>query len=101
VHIDRDEQTCKYWLEPSVLARNLGYTAKELRDIEKIIIENKQDLLEAWYPHLLHATREQCDNWRICGGGYGITWPDIDEDLSTEGLLRGASTPKSNISKVA
>lgn len=29
-------------------------------------------------------------NRRISGGGYGIHWPDIDEDLSTEGLLRGA-----------
>jgi len=30
---------------------------------------------------------EQRANWQICGGGYGIHWPDIDEDLSTEGLL--------------
>ena len=44
----------------------------------------------AWYPRLLHATREQRENWRIAGGGFGIHWPDLDEDLSTEGLLRGA-----------
>jgi hypothetical protein len=44
----------------------------------------------AWYPRLLHATPEQRENWRIAGGGFGIHWPDIDEDLSTEGLLRGA-----------
>ncbi|MYE90038.1 DUF2442 domain-containing protein [Candidatus Poribacteria bacterium] len=43
-----------------------------------------------WYPKLLHATPGQRTNWQICGGGYGIHWPDIDEDLSTEGLLRGA-----------
>lgn len=48
----------------------------------------------AWYPKLLHASREQRENWQIAGGGYGIHWPDIDEDLSTEGLLRGA--PASN-----
>ncbi len=47
----------------------------------------------AWYPRLLHATPEQRANWRIAGGGYGIHWPDIDEDLSTEGLLRGAPAP--------
>lgn len=41
----------------------------------------------AWYPRLLHAASEQRANWRISGGGYGIHWPDIDEDLSTEGLL--------------
>jgi len=44
----------------------------------------------AWYPRLLHATAKQRTNWQISGGGYGIHWPDIDEDLSTEGLLRGA-----------
>ncbi len=43
-----------------------------------------------WYPRLLHATPEQRENWQVCGGGYGIHWPDVDEDLSTEGLLRGA-----------
>jgi hypothetical protein len=44
----------------------------------------------AWYPCLLHATHEQRGKWEICGGGYGIHWPDIDEDLSVEGLLHGA-----------
>jgi hypothetical protein len=47
----------------------------------------------AWYPRLLHATETQRNNWEIAGGGYGIHWPDIDEDLSTEGLLRGAPAP--------
>ena len=41
----------------------------------------------AWYPRLLNATRRQQLNWEVAGGGYGIHWPDIDEDLSTEGLL--------------
>ena len=44
----------------------------------------------AWYPKLLEATAEQRLNWKLSGAGYGIHWPDIDEDLSTEGLLRGA-----------
>jgi Protein of unknown function (DUF2442) len=43
-----------------------------------------------WYPKLLDASAEQRRNWQISGGGYGIHWPDLDEDLSTEGLLRGA-----------
>jgi len=47
----------------------------------------------AWYPRLLHATPEQRTNWRIAGGGFGIHWPDVDEDLSTEGLLHGAPAP--------
>jgi Protein of unknown function (DUF2442) len=49
----------------------------------------------AWYPRLLHATSSQRSNWTPAGGGYGIHWPDIDEDLSTEGLLRGAPAPRS------
>ncbi len=47
-----------------------------------------------WYPRLLHATPNQRANWRIAGAGYGIHWPDIDEDLSTRGLLLGAPAPK-------
>jgi hypothetical protein len=47
----------------------------------------------AWYPRLLNATPEQRDRWRVSGGGYGIHWIDLDEDLSTEGLLRGAPAP--------
>jgi hypothetical protein len=47
-----------------------------------------------WYPRLQQATPAQRKNWRIAGGGYGIHWPEIDEDLSTEGLLRGAPAPR-------
>ena len=45
----------------------------------------------AWFPRLLKATPEQLQKWEICGGGYGIHWEEIDEDISTEGLLRGAA----------
>jgi hypothetical protein len=55
----------------------------------------------AWYPRLLHASADQRANWKVCGGGFGIHWPDIDEDLSTEGLLRGAPSPHQNIPNVA
>ncbi len=48
----------------------------------------------AWYPRLLNASEAQRKNWRIGGGGYGIHWPDVDEDLNTEGLLRGAPAPR-------
>jgi hypothetical protein len=47
-----------------------------------------------WYPRLLNASPEQLNQWEICGGGYGIHWPDLDEDLSTEGMLRGAPAPE-------
>lgn len=48
----------------------------------------------AWYPRLLAATPEQRQRWEAAGGGYGIHWPEVDEDLSTEGLLRGAPAPR-------
>lgn len=47
-----------------------------------------------WFPKLLRATAEQRNNWVIARAGYGIHWPDLDEDLSTEGLLRGAPAPR-------
>jgi len=48
----------------------------------------------AWYPVLFNASEAQLSKWEIAGGGYGIHWPDLDEDLNTEGLLRGAPAPK-------
>ncbi len=42
-----------------------------------------------WYPRLVHGTSEERNNWRIIGGGEGIHWPDLDEDISIENLLAG------------
>lgn len=47
----------------------------------------------AWYPRLANATPAQRQHYEVAGGGYGIHWPEIDEDLSTDGLLRGAPAP--------
>jgi hypothetical protein len=54
-----------------------------------------------WYPRLLNATSKQRKNWRIGGGGYGIHWPDVDEDLSSERLLRGAPAPGASLRREA
>lgn len=51
----------------------------------------------AWYPRLLHASAAQRQNWELAGAGFGIHWPDVDEDLSVEGLLRGAPAPQGNV----
>ena len=48
----------------------------------------------AWYPRLLHASQSERDEWQVAGGGFGIHCPAIDEDLSVEGLLRGAPAPR-------
>ena len=63
----------------------------QLRDGRRIIVPL------AWYPRLLQATEEQRKNWKVSGGGYGIHWPEIDEDLSSEGLLRGAPAARRSI----
>jgi hypothetical protein len=43
----------------------------------------------AWFPRLLRATADQRRNYELLGDGVGIHWPDLDEDLSVAGLLRG------------
>ncbi len=47
----------------------------------------------AWYPRLLHATPAQRSNFVISGAGFGVHWPDVDEDLSVQGMLAGAAAP--------
>lgn len=47
-----------------------------------------------WYPRLFKASKKQRKNWKSSAAGLGIHWPDIDEDLSIEGLLRGIPAPK-------
>lgn len=43
----------------------------------------------AWYPRLLHGDAQERNNWRLIGRGEGIHWPDLDEDISVEGILLG------------
>lgn len=63
--MDRDDKSAKFWLAPL-----------------------------AFYPRLLAASPDQLENWQIAAAGLGIHWPDLDEDLSTEGLLLGAPAPR-------
>lgn len=49
----------------------------------------------AWYPRLVHASVRERGNWRLIGGGQGIHWPDLDEDVSVEGLLAGRPSGES------
>lgn len=48
----------------------------------------------AWYPRLLHGTKKQRDNWELIGNNRGFSWPDLDEDLSIEGILHGIPSPE-------
>jgi hypothetical protein len=54
VHVDRENQSCKFWLNPVSLARNLGFSARELRKIASVLEENEQHLLEAWHEYFGH-----------------------------------------------
>jgi hypothetical protein len=52
----------------------------------------------AWYPRLMHGSPAERSNWRLIGDGEGIHWPDLDEDISVEGVLAGrpsGESPKS------
>lgn len=48
IHIDRDDSTAKFWLEPVSLASSIGFSPKELRKLEVLVQENQAKLLEAW-----------------------------------------------------
>lgn len=49
VHVDRDALSVKFWLEPVRLARNLGFSAVELRKVQSLVVEHQKELLDAWY----------------------------------------------------
>ena len=49
----------------------------------------------AWYPRLVNATPDERNNWELIGNGQGIRWPDLDEDISVEGLIAGRPSGES------
>ena len=52
----------------------------------------------AWYPRLASGTQEERATWRMIGGGRGIHWPDLDEDVSVDDLLAGRPSGESQTS---
>lgn len=74
---------------------NAGERVKDVRFTDDLLIVDLMDgrtisVPIVWFPRLMHASVEQRKKWEVSGGGFGIHWPAIDEDLSTAGLLRGA-----------
>ena len=49
----------------------------------------------AWYPRLFHGSQSERENWELIGDGEGIHWPDLDEDISVEGLILGRRSGES------
>jgi hypothetical protein len=52
----------------------------------------------AWYPRLVHGTAEERGSWRLLGGGRGIHWPALDEDIRVANLLAGQPSAESQSS---
>ncbi|MEX2171459.1 MAG: DUF2442 domain-containing protein [Pirellulales bacterium] len=51
-----------------------------------------------WYPRLLHGTTQERERYELIGDGEGIHWPELDEDISIEGLLAGRRSAESDTS---
>lgn len=51
VHVQKDNQICKFWLEPVALSKNFGFSPKDLNKIRKLIQKNRSHIMESWYEH--------------------------------------------------
>jgi hypothetical protein len=89
----------------------MAISAVELRVPDAVDVRVSEDTLSVdltdgrtisvplgWYPRLEHANPKERANWRLIGKGEGIHWEDIDEDISTEGLLAGKPSGESQSS---
>jgi hypothetical protein len=74
-------------LESECLAREVKFTRVAL--VVALTDGRGLSVPLAWYPRLLHATRGEREHYELIGEGEGIHWPDLDEDISVEGLLAG------------
>ncbi len=59
VHVQHEKKVCKFWLKPVVLSKNYGFSARELNIIRRIIYNNIEIIMEAWYEHCGEATGSQ------------------------------------------
>lgn len=49
IHVDRDDRSVKFWLQSVALARNIGFSAKDLAEIQRIVLDEQAALLEVWH----------------------------------------------------
>lgn len=75
-------------VEVHPLAQNVEFTDDDL--VVSLVDGRKVVVPLVWFPRLATATTSQLKNFELLGDGEGIHWPEIDEDLSVAGLLRGA-----------
>lgn len=81
-------------IEIHAMAQNVGVT----EDTLVVDLDDGRSLSVplAWYPRLFHGTPAERNNWRLIGKGEGIHWPDLDEDISVEGLVLGKPSGESS-----
>ena len=75
-------------VEVHPLAQNVEFTDDDL--VVSLVDGRKVVVPLVWFPRLANATKSQLKHFEILGDGEGIHWPEIDEDLSIAGLLRGS-----------
>ena len=82
----------------SISASNLAARARDVAIVDGELIVRLVDGRKVvvpleWFPRLAKATDEERSKFELLGDGEGIHWPDIDEDLSVQGLLFGTRPP--------
>mgnify|MGYP001546555864 FL=1 len=75
-------------IEVNPLAEGVDFTVDEL--VVSLVDGRKVSVPLTWYPRLAVADDKQRARWELLGDGQGFHWPDIDEDLSVSGILKGA-----------
>jgi hypothetical protein len=78
-------------MSTSAIERDPAVVDVETNDVAlKVILADGRELSVpiAWFPRLAAADAKERSHWRLIGAGVGIHWPDIDEDISVESLLR-------------
>ena len=78
---------------PSAVAGSVSITDDEL--VIELLDGRTLAVPLAWYPRLLHGTREERKEWRLIGRGVGIHWPELDEDISVAHVLAGLPSGES------
>ena len=74
-------------VETHALAENVEFTDHDM--VVSLVDGRKVVIPLVWFPRLANAAKSQLKNYQLLGDGEGIHWPEIDEDLSVSGLLRG------------
>jgi len=85
-------------VSPAIVEEHDVRAVNVLVDAERLTVELDDgraiSALVAWYPLLSRGSRDQRNRWELIGEGEGIHWPELDEDISVEQLLKGIPAPK-------